>query len=561
MRSRTEELLDIAGQSFDVCVIGGGATGAGCALDSQLRGLRTVLLEAGDFAGATSSAATKIIHGGVRYLEEAIKGVDPKEYHVVVRALHERVRMLNNAPHLTRQLEFLVPSYHWLDVAYLDIGLKIYDWLSGSARISPSKYVSREETLKRMPELKQDGLIGSVEYADGQFDDARYNIALVETFSKAGGSTLNYARVVDFGRDNVAHLSGVLVSDQLTGAQFSVQAKVFVNATGPFTDSIRTMATDSVPKRMRLSKGSHILLPLDLFPTQDAMLVPKTDDGRVLFAVPWNGRLLVGTTEQEVSPEDELFVTREDIAFMLGQLNKYLEHPISPSQIVSGFAGARPLVSAGENESTKKLARDDVIEVDPSSGLISIMGGKWTTHRAMAEDTINTVQKALGTPVTESPTRLHLLAGGDGFSTDLGQKLTAAYPISQETAHHLAAKFGTLAWKVLELTKENPGLTQPILADRPLIHAEVIYTVREELAATIEDVLARRLGVQFYSWREAVQAAPAVGSLMAEELRWSDAETKSAITAYVGKINHLLERAGLEQERSNGSSAGRSTAA
>jgi glycerol-3-phosphate dehydrogenase len=202
-----------------------------------------------------------------------------------------------------------------------------------------------------------------------------------------------------------------------------------------------------------------------------------------------------------------------------------------------------------------------VIEVDPSSGLISIMGGKWTTHRAMAEDTINTVQKALGTPVTESPTRLHLLAGGDGFSTDLGQKLTAAYPISQETAHHLAAKFGTLAWKVLELTKENPGLTQPILADRPLIHAEVIYTVREELAATIEDVLARRLGVQFYSWREAVQAAPAVGSLMAEELRWSDAETKSAITAYVGKINHLLERAGLEQERSNGSSAGRSTAA
>jgi glycerol-3-phosphate dehydrogenase len=561
MKNRAEELQDIEGRKFDVCVIGGGATGAGCALDAQLRGLRTVMLDAGDFAGATSSAATKIVHGGVRYLEEAIKGVDPKEYHVLIRALHERVRMLNNAPHLTRQLEFLVPSYHWLDAAYLDIGLKIYDWLAGSGRISPSKYLSREETLKRMPELKQEGLIGAVEYADGQFDDARYNIALVETFSQAGGSALNYARVVDFGRDNVGLLSGVSVRDERTGAQFSVQAKVFVNATGPFTDSIRTMATPSVPKRMRLSKGSHILLPLDLFPTKDAMLIPKTDDGRVLFAVPWNGRLLVGTTEQEVSPGDEFFVSREDIAFMLGQLNKYLEHPVSPSQIVSGFAGARPLVSAGENQSTKKIARDDVIEVDPSSGLISIMGGKWTTHRAMAEDTINAVQKALGVPLTESPTRAHALYGGEGFSGDLWEKLMAAHPISKETAHHLAAKFGTAAGNVLQLTLENRDLAQPIVPTNPAIQAEVVYCVRHELAATIEDVLARRLGVQFYSWRDAIHAAPVVGSLMAQELHWSDAEAKSAITAYVDKINHLLERAGLEEERSEGSSAGRSTAA
>ena len=560
MKNRAEELQDIEGRKFDVCVIGGGATGAGCALDAQLRGLRTVMLDAGDFAGATSSAATKIVHGGVRYLEEAIKGVDPKEYHVLIRALHERVRMLNNAPHLTRQLEFLVPSYHWLDAAYLDIGLKIYDWLAGSGRISPSKYLSREETLKRMPELKQEGLIGAVEYADGQFDDARYNIALVETFTRSGGSALNYARVVDFGRDNVGLLSGVSVRDERTGAQFSVQAKVFVNATGPFTDSIRTMATPSVPKRMRLSKGSHILLPLDLFPTKDAMLIPKTDDGRVLFAVPWNGRLLVGTTEQEVSPGDEFFVSREDIAFMLGQLNKYLEHPVSPSQIVSGFAGARPLVSAGENQSTKKIARDDVIEVDPSSGLISIMGGKWTTHRAMAEDTINAVQKALGVPLTESPTRAHALYGGEGFSGDLWEKLMAAHPISKETAHHLAAKFGTAAENVLQLTLENRDLAQPILPTNPAIQAEVIYSVRQELAVTIEDVVARRLGIQFYSWREAIHAAPVVGSLMAKELHWSDTETKAAIKAYVDKINHFLERAGLEQERSEGSSAARSTA-
>src|SRR5579864_8420065 len=195
MKARTDELKNIAGTQFDLCVIGGGATGAACALDAQLRGIGTVLLEGRDFAGATSSAATKIIHGGVRYLEEAIKGADLQEYHVLVRALHERVRMLENAPHLTQKLEFLVPSYHWIDVAYLDIGLKIYDWLAGPARISPSKFLSPEETLERMPELNEEGLVGSVAYADGQFDDARYNVALVDTFTRAGGHALNYARV------------------------------------------------------------------------------------------------------------------------------------------------------------------------------------------------------------------------------------------------------------------------------------------------------------------------------------------------------------------------------
>jgi glycerol-3-phosphate dehydrogenase len=560
MKTRAEQLKDIEGQLFDVCVIGGGATGAACALDARLRGLRTVLCEAGDFAGATSSAATKIIHGGVRYLEEAIKDVDPKEYHVVVRALHERVRMLNNAPHLTRQLQFLVPSYHWLNVAYLDIGLKIYDWLAGSARISPSKYVSREETLERMPALKQDGLIGAVEYADGQFDDARYNLALVQTFAEAGGCALNYARATNFGRDSAGRLSSVSVTEQLFGAEFSVQAKVFVNATGPFADAIRTLATTSLPKRMRLSKGAHILLPCELFPSPDAMLIPKTDDGRVLFAVPWNGRLLVGTTEQEVSPEDDLFVSREDVAFLLGQLNKYLERPISASQIVSGFAGARPLVSSGESESTKKLARDDVIEVDSASGLISIMGGKWTTHRAMAEDTVNAVQKALGAAVTDCPTREHVLHGGEGFTKDLWREIGRDYSIPDETAHHLTRKFGTAARNVLELTRQNANLARPIVAGGAPIQAEVVYSVREEMAAKIEDVLARRTGIQFYSWREAIQAAPVVGSLMAEELRWPDAEAQSAIAAYVDKINHLLERAGLEQERSEGAAAGRSTA-
>src|SRR5258705_9884818 len=217
MKPRSQAKVSAKQSAFDLCVIGGGATGAGCALDAQLRGLSTVLLEAGDFAGATSSTATKIIHGGVRYLEEAIKDVDPKEYNVVVRALHERVRMLDNAPHLTRKLEFLVPSFHWLDVAYLDIGLKIYDWLAGSARISPSKFVAREETLRRMPHLSSDGLLGSVEYADGQFDDARSNLALVHTFTRAGGQALNPSPVTDLDRGSAGGLSGVVAADKIHG--------------------------------------------------------------------------------------------------------------------------------------------------------------------------------------------------------------------------------------------------------------------------------------------------------------------------------------------------------
>jgi len=558
MKSRAAQLSNIEGKSFDLCVIGGGATGAACALDAQLRGLRTVLLDAGDFAGATSSTATKIIHGGVRYLEEAIKDVDPKEYHVVVRALHERVRMLDNAPHLTRRLEFLVPSFHWLDVAYLDIGLKIYDWLAGSARISPSKFVSREETLRRMPQLSHDGLLGSVEYADGQFDDARYNLALFQSFAEAGGQALNHNRVREFHRDLAGRLSGVAAVDQITGASLNLNALVIVNATGPVSDVVRQMASPTAPKRMRLSKGSHILFPLDLFPTDDAMLIPKTEAGSVLFAVPWGGRLLVGTTEQEVSPGDDLYVTKEEITYMLRQLNKYLAKPLSPSDIVSGFAGARPLVIGGQGGSTQKIARDDVIEIDPKSGLISIMGGKWTTHRAMAEDTINAVQKALGREVSESPTRAHVLHGGQGFTSDLWEELVRIYPVSKETAQHLSAKFGTAAWNVLELTRANRSLAEPLIPGSAQIQAEVVYAVREELAATIEDVISRRIGLQYYSWRDAIKAAPIVGSLMAQELQWTDVQAQEAVTRYVERINFFLQRAGLPPEAGP---VGRSSAA
>jgi len=551
VRDRDQELKNISGQQFDLCVIGGGATGAACALDAQLRGIRTVLLEAGDFAGATSSAATKIIHGGVRYLEEAIKGADLQEYHVLVRALHERVRMLENAPHLTRKLEFLVPSYHWIDVAYLDVGLKIYDWLAGPGRISPSKYLSRDETVRRMPGVNQKGLLGSVAYADGQFDDARYNVTLVQTFTEAGGHALNHARVTDFSRNASGRLTGVVVTAHQTGNKFSASAKVIVNATGPVSDSIRQLATPSVRRRIRPSKGAHILLPLDVFPTEDALLIPKTEDGRVLFAIPWGGRVLVGTTDEELAPGTELVVTKDDVEYLLRHLNRYLARPVTPHDIVSGFAGARPLVDSDDGGDTKKLARDDVIEVDPASGLISIMGGKWTTHRAMAEDTIHRVQDSLGGARTETQTRNYVLFGGKDFTDDYWNKLIRNHPVSVETARHLALKFGTAAESVLALCSEKRSLAELIVEGYPAIRAEVIYAVRQEMAATVEDVLARRIGLQFYSWHRAMDAAPTVASLMAGELNWSTSVTEAATKSYAGTIRHLLDSAGLSREDSD----------
>ena len=297
---------------------------------------------------------------------------------------------------------------------------------------------------------------------------------------------------------------------------------------------------------MRLSKGSHILLPLDVLPSEDAMLIPKTEDGRVLFAVPWMGRLLVGTTEQEVAPGDELCLTKVEVDFILRQLNLYLDKPVSKDQIVAGFAGARPLVSRGDGD-TKKLSRDDELEIDPRSGLISIMGGKWTTHRAMAQDTIDAVQKQLDLPVTTTLTRNRPLTGSSGFTPVYWMSLVRDYAISEQTAQHLAGRYGTTAPQVLALAKEDAELAKPIVEGFAPIRAEIVFSAFE-MAVTIEDVLARRIGLEFFSWRASIDAAPAVGSILGKQLGWSAEQAESAIRKYVDKIERYFRVAGLEPE-------------
>jgi glycerol-3-phosphate dehydrogenase len=534
MKTRSEALRALEFESYDVCVIGAGATGAGCALDAQTRGLRTALVDAGDLASQTSSASTKLAHGGVRYLEQAFKEFDPGQLKVVREALRERKLMLRNAPHLAHACRFLIPCFSRFESLYYGVGLKLYDWLAGSMRLGNSQLLSRSEAFAGLPTLARDGLMGAVSYEDGQFDDARYCVSLVKTFCDAGGEVANYLEVVGFERGDGERLAAAIVKNAFTDKTFAVRAKVFVNATGPYADELRAMANPRLPGRLTLSKGVHMLLPLAGDIT-NALLIPKTEDDRVLFAIPWLGRLLVGTTDVEVAPREAVDVTHDEIDYLLRHLNRYSSLQYAADDVVSVFSGVRPLVRAKGSRQTKKLIRAHEVEVDKASGFVSILGGKWTTYRAMAEDTIDAVGQELGISIP-SKTRDLRLTGAEGYTADYWRLLASVYGLNEATARHLAEKFGTEAEAVLALTNEHPDLKTPITGSAAPIQAEVVYCARMEMAMTLEDVLARRLGLQFFSWELGTAGASVVAELLARELGWSTDQKLLAIDEYVSKI-------------------------
>ena len=536
--SQRSEIIHRAGDTaYDVCVIGGGATGAGCALDARLRNLKTLLLEAGDFGSASSSASTKLIHGGLRYLQQAVTDFDAGQYHVVRLALRERRLMMANAPHLTRAMRFAVPCFGPFGTVYNLIGLKLYDWLSGKARMEPSRFMGRDATRDHMPWLKADRMWGTVIFSDGQFDDSRYNLALVQSCANAGGDVLNYARVTAFRKDERGRITGAQVQDEETKQSFLVNASVFVNATGVFSDHLRALGDAAATRRLRPSKGVHIMLPLPSDFGGDALLIPATEDGRIIFAVPWMGRLLVGTTETEAGPADEMMVTKEEAEYLLHHLNHYLRKPFQASDIMAAIAGLRPLIQSDDSRATKKLIRDYEIELQPTSGLVSVLGGKWTVYRAMAEDAINAVGKLLHNRITTCRTQEYRLFGSAAETPDL-----AAWPVSAETARHLVGKFGSHAHDVLSLTETDPSLLAPLAEGAPQIRAEVVYCVRQEMARSVEDVLSRRLGLQVFDWNLAMRAAPVVAEILAGELGWSTARATAEFDGYVARIAAMRQR-------------------
>ena len=520
-------------EPWDIIIIGGGATGLGIAVDAASRGLRTLLLEQYDFAKGTSSRSTKLVHGGVRYLQQG-------NIKLVTEALHERGILRKNAPHLVKDQSFIVPNYKWWEGPYYGIGLKVYDWMSGSLGLGPSKMLSKEETLALAPTLDAEGLRGGVLYHDGQFDDARLAISLALTAAGQKAVLLNYFRV-DSLLKAAGRITGVKATDTLAGPSYEIRGRAVINATGVFTDGILQMDSPGSQPIIAPSQGVHIVLDKKFLPGEAAILVPHTDDGRVLFAVPWHDKIIIGTTDtpvNKVTAEPRAFP--EEIDFILEQIGKYLTETPTRKDIRSVFAGLRPLVKSSSKK-TAELSRDHLIAVSPS-GLITIAGGKWTTYRRMAEDTVNTAIEKAGLPDSPCRTADLPLRG----STATGVPAGSSIPVTD--FHAPLYYYGSDAPAVRALTKADPSLALPLHERLPYLRAEIIWAAREEMCLTVEDALSRRTRALLLDADAAVASAPLVAALLAKELgkdeEWQEQQVQSFRETAAGyQVNNPLNTA------------------
>lgn len=487
-----------ARSAWDIVIIGGGATGAGVAIDAASRGYSTLLLEQSDFGKGTSSRSTKLVHGGVRYLEQG-------NLRLVMEALRERGLLLRNAPHLVRNLGFVVPAYDWWESPFYGAGLKLYDLLAGKYRFGPSLLLSRDETLARLPTIRTEGLRGGVIYYDGQFDDSRLLIHMVVTAFEQGAALLNYAQVTAATKDTVQFV------DVETGAEYDVRARVVINATGPFCDTIRRLSDPDAAAAIAPSQGVHLVFDASFLPGDSAIMVPHTSDGRVMFAIPWHGHTLVGTTDTPIPDAPlEPVAFESEIDFILDTAALYLDRKPTRDDILSIFAGIRPLSAPGAAAGkTSAISRDHTIRVEPS-GILSITGGKWTTYRRMAEHCVN-----------EAATLGGLTAAACG---------TKDLPI--HGADPDAARFGRLdVYGSDAPLVEASGPSAAIHPALPYSDAEIVWAARNEMARTVEDVLARRTRALFLNARAAIAMAPRAAALLAAELgrspEWEADEVRS----------------------------------
>ena len=512
---RSAGLARLADETFDVLVIGGGATGLGAAVDSAARGYRTALIEADDFASATSSRSTKLIHGGVRYLQQGNIGL-------VREALRERTILRRNAPHLVSDRAFVVPAYGAFEVAYYAAGLTAYDLLAGKTDFPRSRVIGAERARALIPALARERLRGGVVYHDGQFDDARLAIALARTAADSGAAIANYVRATGLLRDSSGRVAGVIAFDRESGAELHVRARAVINATGIFVDALRALDEPAAPPLLAHSRGSHIVVHAEaLGAATAALLVPKTPDGRVLFAIPWHERVLIGTTDvPAAAPELDPHATRDEIAYLLATVNRYLATPLSPSDILATFAGLRPLISR-RAKTTAQLSREHAIDVS-SSGLITIAGGKWTTYRTMARDAVEAAAGNAGLAATASPT------------ADLPLRGATESPPADEALR----VYGSDAPELQSLVDGDASLGERLDARLPYTAANVVYGVRDEMARTVEDVLARRTRALFLDADAARASAPRVASLIAAGL----GRGATWIAEQVGAFNALAAR-------------------
>lgn len=500
--------LQSPARPFDVAIVGGGATGLGAAVDAASRGHTVCLIEQSDFAKGTSSRSTKLVHGGVRYLKQG-------NVSLVLEALRERGLLCRNAPHLVHSIPFVIPSYRWWEGPFYGIGLKMYDGLAGRLGLEPSRFLSKEEVIELLPTIETEHLTGGVIYHDGQFDDARLAINLAQTAAGHGAVLLNHARCDGLIKDR-GHIAGITATDLESGGSLEIRARCVINATGVFADELRAKDEPSAPAMLSPSQGIHLVLPREFLPGEAAIMIPKTDDGRVLFAVPWHGRLVVGTTDTPVEKASlEPRALPEEIEFVLSHAARYLTRDPQPSDVLSVFAGLRPLVKQDAAASTAALSRDHLIAVS-DSGLITITGGKWTTYRKMAEDVIDHAE--LIGHLDHRPCATHSL------------------PVHGSTAEVIAEEnlraYGSDAAAIRELIRQQPQLAERIHPSLEFQKAEVVWHVRQEMARTVEDVLARRTRALLLDARASAEAAEIVAVLMAAELKRDRGWIDHQIVAY-----------------------------
>jgi len=509
--NREKLISDISNPAFDwdLIIVGGGATGLGTALDAASRGYKTLLLEQADFAKGTSSRSTKLVHGGVRYLAQGNIGL-------VREALHERGLLIKNAAHLVKNESFIIPVYSWWKAAFYTIGLGIYDLLAGKLSFGKSKFIRKEETIKRLPGIDPKNLFGGVLYHDGQFDDARLAINIAQTALEKGATLLNYFKITQLLKQD-GKITGVNAVNIETGTTYQIKAKAVINATGVFVDELLQMDEPHKKPMVRPSQGIHLVVDSAFMPGNDALMIPETDDGRVLFAVPWHGKLLIGTTDtplDEHSLEPQALDT--EIDFVLRNADKYLSKTITRKDVLSVFAGLRPLAAPAEGSaSTKEISRSHKLIVS-SSGLITITGGKWTTYRKMAEDAVDAAIRVA--KLTPQPC------------------VTASLPIHGSTPDvdrtDYLYVYGSDRDALLNLMNENAAWSQKLHPAIDFTQAEVIWAVRNEMARTVDDVLARRIRVLFLDARTAMEMAAVVADLMAKELGRGELWEKEQVAGF-----------------------------
>eukprot|EP00049_Salpingoeca_infusionum_P009249 m.153209 g.153209 ORF g.153209 m.153209 type:complete len:595 (-) comp14284_c0_seq1:2467-4251(-) len=556
--TRAEQMNQLKSTEFDVLIIGGGATGSGIALDAATRGLRVALVEQNDFSSGTSSRSTKLLHGGVRYLEKAVMQLDKEQYDLVTEALHERDTLLTIAPHIARELKIMVPIYRWWELPYMWIGLKVYDALAwwnrheGAKELPSSYLLSRKSTLASFPQLNEKGLRGSVVYYDGQHDDAGMTLSVALTAAREGTVTANYTEVISLLKtsnvDGTAHVSGARVKDRLTGEEMDVSAKCVINATGCFTDGIMRMDNKAHRDLVIPSQGLHIVLPDYFTPPDMGLLIPETSDGRVLFMLPWEGSVVAGTTDSMTDVSELPSPKSSDVAFVREELDKKLASDVQlrNQDIKAVWSGIRPLVRNPASSGTEDVPRSHFVYVSDSK-LVSISGGKWTTYRRMAEDTVDEVLRQFPSLQRAGPcvTRSTPLVGAKGYADTLPHVLVQKYNVSIDVATHLSHRYGSAAFDVLDLDP-SAKLLHP---NYPYLEAEVQFAVQHEYAVKPQDVLARRTRLAFLDSAAAVSVAGKVTDIMAKELNWSRAQRQQMTADSTEFLNtmtpHLEESAKL----------------